>query len=272
MKNSLGFPINAGNVAQYALAKYVNKALKVHPYYPIALSKKLGEKNETQTLGWEVIDGKLQANETLISKFMLSDVGLQPPSSENATTDQWHDLTDNPHVFENGVLNLENFIPHDKYPQGFFTGDRKEIDPTSPVQVSPTGKYAKDDENLHCTYDEAMESDKGAVIVDFAERNIDDACSKLKDQSLGPRNTGFQYPYEFEDAEKKANALWVGAFWNTGDELCKAERKVAENECKDQLRKCLNGCQVNTTTLKKGGSRINSCIVYRLGVEHKPTF
>ncbi|KAM5474224.1 hypothetical protein MferCBS49748_000643, partial [Microsporum ferrugineum] len=240
-----------------------------HPYYPIALSKTLGQNNETQGPGWEVIDGKLQGNGTLISGHMLSAVDTQPLEWNNDTIAPFDQVFNDPNYLSHVVLPLEKFIEHDRYPQTFFTGGRMETSPNGSPQLTPRSNYTKGDENLHCANEEI--TDEGYVTVQFAEESIDDACSKLKDIALGPKNTGIQNSYEFIDAEKQHSALWAGAFWNTGDVGCQTDRNVAEDECKEQLRECLNGCQVDTTSVKKGGSRVNNCIIYRLGVERNPT-
>ncbi|KAM5444577.1 hypothetical protein MferCBS31731_000030 [Microsporum ferrugineum] len=267
--NTSGFPINTDNLVQYSVAKYIHKNLNVHPYYPIALSKTLGQNNETQGPGWEVIDGKLQGNGTLISGHMLSAVDTQPLEWNNDTIAPFDQVFNDPNYLSHVVLPLEKFIEHDRYPQTFFTGGRMETSPNGSPQLTPRSNYTKGDENLHCANEEI--TDEGYVTVQFAEESIDDACSKLKDIALGPKNTGIQNSYEFIDAEKQHSALWAGAFWNTGDVGCQTDRNVAEDECKEQLRECLNGCQVDTTSVKKGGSRVNNCIIYRLGVERNPT-
>ncbi|KAM5501788.1 hypothetical protein McanMca71_004957 [Microsporum canis] len=238
--------------------------------FPInTLSKTLGQNNETQGPGWEVIDGKLQGNGTLISGHMLSAVDTQPLEWNNDTIAPFDQVFNDPNYLSHVVLPLEKFIEHDRYPQTFFTGGRMETSPNGSPQLTPKSNYTKGDENLHCANEEI--TDEGYVTVQFAEESIDDACSKLKDIALGPKNTGIQNSYEFIDAEKQHSALWAGAFWNTGDVGCQTDRNVAEDECKEQLRECLNGCQVDTTSVKKGGSRVNNCIIYRLGVERNPT-
>ncbi|KAF3482952.1 uncharacterized protein GIQ15_02276 [Arthroderma uncinatum] len=269
--DTLGFPINADNVVQYALSKYVYKALNVYPYYPIALSKKLGDGDKTQAPGWEIIDNKLQGNATLINDRILSAVDPQPSESINATTAPIHDLmNNNADYFDNVVLNLESFIQHDKYPKMYFTGDRNEIYPTNRPPLTNKSEYVKGDENLHCAVSETLDRGRGNVAVDIAERHIDDACSKLKDKALSPMATGVPLSYQFTN-DKDSNALWIGAFWNTGDDDCRVESKISEDECKNQLRTCLNGCQLDTHTQKEGGSRIKNCIIYRIGVEGRTT-
>ncbi|EFR00054.1 hypothetical protein MGYG_03060 [Nannizzia gypsea CBS 118893] len=266
--SSLTFPINADNLVQYSLAKYIYGNLKIHPYYPIALSKTLGPNNETQGLGWELADGKIEGNTTMIGGF-ISPADAPVLQLNNITIASFDEVGNDPNYLKHFGLPLETFIEYGKYPASYFTGDRAEAKPAGRPQLTVKGNYTKPDENLHCAIDEV--TGEGYVTVDFAESSINDACSKFNDLPLGLNSTGTQNSYEFVDAEKQHNALWVGASWNTADPGCLTNRNVVEEECKDQLRRCLNGCQADTTTLKKGGSRVNNCIIYRLGVERNPS-
>ncbi|EHK97222.1 hypothetical protein M7I_7033 [Glarea lozoyensis 74030] len=75
--------------------------------------------------------------------------------------------------------------------------------------------------------------------------------------------------YEAQFAVNDNTTLWIGAGWQIGDASCQTPRAITARECAEQLGMVLNNCDTDSRKQKYGGSRVNNCIAWMMGIDGK---
>ena len=127
--------------------------------------------------------------------------------------------------------------------------------------------------DLYCAYSEAFSAKMPSVEQSFAQSSITDVCKKFDGISLdSDKQPTLISPYlvNQQSGTKSDNTLWLGAAWNIGDPSCQGSRPVKADECNQMLSSVLNDCDTSSTGFKYGGWKVNSCIVWNMGVDGTP--
>jgi hypothetical protein len=75
--------------------------------------------------------------------------------------------------------------------------------------------------------------------------------------------------FQAQFAVNDDTTLWLGAGWQIGDGSCQTGRAITATECTEQLGIVLNDCDTNSREQKYGGSRVNRCVAWMIGVDGK---
>lgn len=123
------------------------------------------------------------------------------------------------------------------------------------------------DLSLQCYKDVDIDfTQQASVPQSFMPPKIANFCSEANGLSLNNDSQKmFLLPYPVPSTNNFV--VWLGALWNIGDLNCPQGRGVNESECNDQLSTVLNGCDTESITNKYGGSRVNQCVVWAMGID-----
>jgi hypothetical protein len=121
------------------------------------------------------------------------------------------------------------------------------------------------DPYLDCYAGEGMDkATQPFVDQPFAQAAIGKFCASATATLSADDNI-----YEAQFAINDDTTLWIGAGWQIGDASCQTARAITPTECAEQLGMVLNNCDTDSRKQKYGGSRVNSCVAWMMGIDGK---